>query len=395
VTAALALVEARPLVEQVWDREQINTIKQVLVPGATDTDLVLLAQVSKRTGLDLFTRQMYGIIRFSNEKQRDGTWKKVPKLTIQISIDGFRLIAERSGKYAGQRGPEWCGPDGCWRDVWLDAQPPAAARVGVLRTDWRDPLWAVARWDSYAEISDGKPTRMWAKMPELMLAKVAEALALRRAFPQELSGLYTTDELAQAVDEEGTPREIAPRDRRLADQVETSGPEPEATYAPVARAVVQHGEHQVDAHSGEIVAEAPDEAGERLLLWTRWDAVTRRAAVLAVEHKALADSAPSARVRQWTEALEAKVAEAEIERVLDGHRVLKLHHQVVQEAVQAGVEVQSVSVPCPGKLVGDAIARMLADLERTREAGTAAAPSKPGPARPPREYAAVFGQEES
>lgn len=173
-------------------------------PAPKSTVVAFLAHC-QRTGLDPIAKQIYAI-------ERGGKW------TITVSIDGFRLVAQRSGQYAGQTPIEWTGDGKTWVDVWLDDKPPAAARVGVRRRGFDEPLYAVARWSSYAVMVPKWENRqrvgetlspMWERMPDLMLGKVAEALALRRAFPMELSGLYSEEEIDFEISEEPAPR--APR----------------------------------------------------------------------------------------------------------------------------------------------------------------------------------------
>ncbi|OOB90718.1 phage recombination protein Bet [Rathayibacter sp. VKM Ac-2630] len=178
----------------------------------------------ERTQLDPFARQIYCI-------ERGGKWQ------TQISIDGARLVAERSGKYEGQTAPEFSNDGQTWTQAWMPTtgrELPAFARVGVYKAGFREALSVVARWESYAPMEDvwdrgartgeKKLGAMWAKMPDVMLAKVAEMLALRKAFPNDLSGLYSTEEMAQAANaaptavQQGTNGAERPQEQRRAPE---------------------------------------------------------------------------------------------------------------------------------------------------------------------------------
>lgn len=179
-----------------FSNEDIALIKETVCKGATDTEFKLFLNQARTTGLNPLARQVFAVKRWDQSSGRE-------VMSIQVSIDGFRLIAERTGKYAGQTAPQWCGDDGAWKDVWLSDDPPAAARVGVFRHDFTEPCYGVARFNGYAQRKkDQSLTMMWSKMGDVMIAKCAESLALRKAFPQELSGLYTSDEMAQTQTED-------------------------------------------------------------------------------------------------------------------------------------------------------------------------------------------------
>lgn len=213
MTSAIQKLTNHDLAEgTMFSERQVALIKEQIMPKSNDDELMMFIQVASHRGLDPFMKHIYAV-------QYGGKW------SYQVSIDGLRLIAQRSGRYRGQTEPQWCGDDGKWMDVWLKDEPPAAARVGVWIEGNPQPLMAVALYKNFVSTtSSGAPNSFWKKMPDLMLAKCAEAQALRKAFPEEAGGLYTSDEMGQAASDrpyvdadgviEGSARPVATSPRR-------------------------------------------------------------------------------------------------------------------------------------------------------------------------------------
>jgi phage recombination protein Bet len=162
-----------------WTPEQKQLIASTIAPGCSADELRMFAYACQRTGLDPFSKQIYAI-------------KRGGKMTIQAGIDGLRSIAERTGQLDGSE-TFWCGEDGDWKDVWLGSKPPAAAKTIIHRKGSQHPFVGVAR---YADYNAGQG--LWNKMGAAMIAKCSEALALRKAFPADLSGVYGSEEMEQA-----------------------------------------------------------------------------------------------------------------------------------------------------------------------------------------------------
>lgn len=191
-----------------WTPAQAAVLQQSGISNeVTAAELSGFLHLCQRTELDPFSRQIYLIGRWDGRSNRT-------VFTPQTGIDGYRVVAHRvvatSREAFGYEDTLWCDQQGRWRDVWLSSEPPAAAKVTVLRNGQRFP--AIALFSEYVQTNkDGKYIGLWRKMPAGQLAKCAEALALRKAFPHDLAGVYTAEEMAQADNPAPAPAPSRPQ----------------------------------------------------------------------------------------------------------------------------------------------------------------------------------------
>lgn len=222
-----ATIKAAELVSRGFGQlteQQVALIKDTIAKGATDNELHMFLEVAHTTDLNPFARppEIY-------------FFKIGGKVVMPVGIDGLRRKAAESGDYMGQVGPFWCGDDGVWKDVWLDPKAtPAACKVGVYRRGNPEPTWAVVKWSEFA-----KDTTFWRKLGVHMIAKCAEAHALRKAAPrvaerlqaagaQIINGEYVIAQAEHLERQRALPQSTPPGDL----EQELFGTEPEIEPVP-------------------------------------------------------------------------------------------------------------------------------------------------------------------
>lgn len=280
-----------------FTQEQVDLLRRTMLRGASDDEVATFLSVCDRSRLDPFARQIYAVFRYDKQQQRH-------VMTIQTSIDGFRLCAERTGKYGGQQGPWWCGKDKVWHEVWIDNTPPVAAKVLVIRKDFDQPMPGVAKFSSYVD----ERSFHWKKMPEQMLAQCAERLAIRKAFPQETDGLseqatFAENEMQAPAIQQPTPRFPQVGDEAWFDMVVLNSALPaglrnrKVTFRQIA-------ENKVDW----TTAEGKKYSGRQLLhMWEGDKDETRRKWAAALLEKYPSKSKPPATDQEQTQVIDAPV----------------------------------------------------------------------------------------
>jgi len=178
--------QQRPLaVVPRYSTEQVQLLADTIARGCDENEFKLFMEISRFSRLNPFIGQIRPVKRWNSDLGREA-------MVIQVGIDGYRSMASRTGELAGIE------------DALFDSEDepqPKWAKVTVYRWSHGEkiPYTATARWSEYVQMKKGGvPNSMWCRMPYLMLAKCAEALALRKAFPDELAGVYTEEEMGQA-----------------------------------------------------------------------------------------------------------------------------------------------------------------------------------------------------
>lgn len=219
-----------------WTENQTAVLRAMGLEHADEADLKLFHHYAARTGLDPFTRQVYMVGRDTEVTVREvnpetgnarDVKRRVTKFTIQVGIDGWRVLgnraAHRDGVRVGHKAPLYAGKDGTWSSIWVSDQAPVACQYTLLADGVE--VTAICYYAEYVQYSGrGEVTSMWKKMPLNQLAKCAEALAWRKAFPADFAGLVLEDAAqAEVIDgqviEADAPTAAPPKRARGAERV--------------------------------------------------------------------------------------------------------------------------------------------------------------------------------
>lgn len=215
-----------------YSGRDLDLIRETVAKGTNNAEFELFIQMCKEKKLSPVKRQIYPIIFNADKPEKR-------QLTIVTGIDGYRAIADRTGEYMPDENPAVILYDD---NAVSDTNPKGIVCATVTIKKWRKDGWhpvrAIAYWDEYVPVREkwetneltGKKepmgnywpldkTSFWYKMPHVMISKCAEALAIRKAFPEAVAGVLTEEEMEQAKSREArdiTPSEMAEEARELA-----------------------------------------------------------------------------------------------------------------------------------------------------------------------------------
>lgn len=205
-----------------YAERQIALIRRTVAKDCNNDEFDMFIWTAKHLGLDPLRKQVYCFVYNKDKPDKR-------KMTIVTGIDGFRTIADRTGGYR---------PDEDEPTYEIDqGQKSPINPIGLVKAtvrvykfshgDWHK-VTASVYWDEYAPVKEewaynnetgrrepsGKKTLdtsgNWGKMPRLMLAKVAEALALRKAWPDSFANVYAQEEVDRTrILDDMTPSEAA------------------------------------------------------------------------------------------------------------------------------------------------------------------------------------------
>lgn len=206
---------------------QISLVKHTVAKDCNDDEFNLFCEVARAKGLDPFLGQIIPMV-FS---KKDAAKRK---MTIIISRDGQRVIAQRCGDYRPASKTPVYEMDKALISP-LNPQGIMAATVYLWKQDPKSGDWyevaGQSFWDEFAPIKDewvtdeatgrnkksGKQTLddsgNWCRMPRLMISKCAEMQALRAGWPEQFTGLYDEAEMDRAKALDLSASEIVEHER--------------------------------------------------------------------------------------------------------------------------------------------------------------------------------------
>lgn len=194
---------------------QLDLIRRTYAVDCTPLEFEQFVAVANRAGLDPLRKQIYAVVY-----NKDKLDKR--RMSIITGIDGYRAIAARGNNYRpDENAPVFEASDALKSETNPQGLIYATVRVYKIGPDrqWH-AIAGVAYWDEFVPLKEiwegGQPsgkfkldkTGKWYAMPRLMLAKCAEAQALRKGWPDDISGIYTEDEMDRATVEDRSVSEI-------------------------------------------------------------------------------------------------------------------------------------------------------------------------------------------